>query len=246
MNVAQYSALALAAAQEITGRGRAVLVVGGSGFYLRSFLAPVADGMRTCPSAVLDASPPCAETGGPAGAGRRAEPDEPGRARRARHRQPPQGLERPGALHRLGIDACRALGRLHERAVSVRGLGGARGKDGAALGRTGGAHRRRTGARDAGQRPHRARSPSLLAAGLGSKPQAPRAPSGTGRRSTSSGGQGERLVRAWRARSPATRAPWSRSSGLGSAPSCRPTRSTTPPRGAGRGACSYGDGCRLR
>jgi tRNA dimethylallyltransferase len=49
MNVAQYSALALAAAQGIAGRGRAVLVVGGSGFYLRSFLAPVADGVQVPP-----------------------------------------------------------------------------------------------------------------------------------------------------------------------------------------------------
>lgn len=43
MNVALYSAMALRAAEDIVSRGRAVLIVGGSGFYLRSFFAPVAD-----------------------------------------------------------------------------------------------------------------------------------------------------------------------------------------------------------
>jgi tRNA dimethylallyltransferase len=43
MNAALYAPMALAAAQEISARGRGVLVVGGSGFYLRSFFAPVAD-----------------------------------------------------------------------------------------------------------------------------------------------------------------------------------------------------------
>jgi tRNA dimethylallyltransferase len=45
MNAALYAPMALAAAEEISARGRAVLVVGGSGFYLRSFFAPVADGL---------------------------------------------------------------------------------------------------------------------------------------------------------------------------------------------------------
>jgi tRNA dimethylallyltransferase len=45
MNAALYAPMALAAAEEIAARGRAVLVVGGSGFYLRSFFAPVADGL---------------------------------------------------------------------------------------------------------------------------------------------------------------------------------------------------------
>jgi tRNA dimethylallyltransferase len=43
MNVAAYAQLARLLAAEIAGRGRAVLVAGGSGFYLKSFLAPVAD-----------------------------------------------------------------------------------------------------------------------------------------------------------------------------------------------------------
>ena len=43
MNVARYAKLARAAAESIAGRGKRVLVVGGSGFYLKSFLAPVAD-----------------------------------------------------------------------------------------------------------------------------------------------------------------------------------------------------------
>jgi len=43
MNVASYAALARLVAREIEGRGRPVLVAGGSGFYLKSFFAPVAD-----------------------------------------------------------------------------------------------------------------------------------------------------------------------------------------------------------
>jgi tRNA dimethylallyltransferase len=45
MNAAIYAPMARAAADEILARGRAVLVVGGSGFYLRSFFAAVADGL---------------------------------------------------------------------------------------------------------------------------------------------------------------------------------------------------------
>jgi tRNA dimethylallyltransferase len=43
MDVARYTAMARAACADIATRGRAVLVVGGSGFYLKSFFAPVAD-----------------------------------------------------------------------------------------------------------------------------------------------------------------------------------------------------------
>jgi tRNA dimethylallyltransferase len=53
MNAAVYAAMALSAAEEITSRGKAVLVVGGSGFYLRSFFAPVADGV-VVPDAVRE------------------------------------------------------------------------------------------------------------------------------------------------------------------------------------------------
>jgi tRNA dimethylallyltransferase len=49
MNAALYAPMALAAAGEISARGREVLVVGGSGFYLRSFFAPVADGLEVPP-----------------------------------------------------------------------------------------------------------------------------------------------------------------------------------------------------
>ena len=45
MNAAVYASLARSAAEDIVGRGRKVLVVGGSGFYLRTFFAPVADGV---------------------------------------------------------------------------------------------------------------------------------------------------------------------------------------------------------
>ncbi|HVS51128.1 MAG TPA: tRNA (adenosine(37)-N6)-dimethylallyltransferase MiaA [Opitutaceae bacterium] len=42
-SVTHYVALAQRAVREIAARGRAVLVTGGSGFYLQSFFAPVAD-----------------------------------------------------------------------------------------------------------------------------------------------------------------------------------------------------------
>jgi tRNA dimethylallyltransferase len=43
MNAAVYASAARGAAEEIAGRGKKVLVVGGSGFYLRSFFGPVSD-----------------------------------------------------------------------------------------------------------------------------------------------------------------------------------------------------------
>jgi tRNA dimethylallyltransferase len=43
MDVARYLTLARAAVEGIAARGRPVLVTGGSGFYLKAFLAPVAD-----------------------------------------------------------------------------------------------------------------------------------------------------------------------------------------------------------
>ncbi len=49
MDVAQYVTQARAAVEEIQARGRPVLVVGGSGFYLKSFFAPVADEVAVSP-----------------------------------------------------------------------------------------------------------------------------------------------------------------------------------------------------
>ena len=43
MDVTLYLARARAVVADITARGRAVLVTGGSGFYLKAFFAPVAD-----------------------------------------------------------------------------------------------------------------------------------------------------------------------------------------------------------
>ena len=43
MDVTRYVELARAAVGDISGRGRQVLVVGGSGFYLKAFFGPVAD-----------------------------------------------------------------------------------------------------------------------------------------------------------------------------------------------------------
>jgi|CZKI01.1.fsa_nt_gi tRNA dimethylallyltransferase len=49
MNAALYASMAFNAAEEIAARGRPILVVGGSGFYLRSFFAPIADGLHVPP-----------------------------------------------------------------------------------------------------------------------------------------------------------------------------------------------------
>jgi tRNA dimethylallyltransferase len=43
MDVAKYVELACAACADIAGRGRRILVTGGSGFYLKAFFGPVAD-----------------------------------------------------------------------------------------------------------------------------------------------------------------------------------------------------------
>jgi tRNA dimethylallyltransferase len=51
MDVARYVGLALAAVRDIASRGKPVLVVGGSGFYLKAFFAPVADSVEV-PAAV--------------------------------------------------------------------------------------------------------------------------------------------------------------------------------------------------
>lgn len=50
MDVTRYVTRARAAIDDITARGRPVLVVGGSGFYLKSFLAPVADEVAVSPA----------------------------------------------------------------------------------------------------------------------------------------------------------------------------------------------------
>src|SRR4051794_27099293 len=43
MNITHYVTLVQTVVAEIEARGRAVLVAGGSGFYLKAFFAPVAD-----------------------------------------------------------------------------------------------------------------------------------------------------------------------------------------------------------
>jgi tRNA dimethylallyltransferase len=45
MDITRYVELARATVADLTARGRAVLVAGGSGFYLKAFFAPVADGV---------------------------------------------------------------------------------------------------------------------------------------------------------------------------------------------------------
>ena len=54
MDVTQYVAQARAAIEDILGRGRKVLVTGGSGFYLKAFFAPVADEVAV-PAALREA-----------------------------------------------------------------------------------------------------------------------------------------------------------------------------------------------
>ncbi len=49
MDVTGYVTKARAAVEEIATRGRAVLVTGGSGFYLKSFFAPIADDVVVAP-----------------------------------------------------------------------------------------------------------------------------------------------------------------------------------------------------
>ena len=50
MDITHYVALARRAVEEIAARGRALLVTGGSGFYLKSFFAPVADNVEISPT----------------------------------------------------------------------------------------------------------------------------------------------------------------------------------------------------
>ena len=64
MNIARYAALAEAAVADIAGRGRRVLVTGGSGFYLKSFFAPASDGV-VVPDPVREEVRLLERTGGP-------------------------------------------------------------------------------------------------------------------------------------------------------------------------------------
>jgi tRNA dimethylallyltransferase len=50
MNAALYASMARSAAESIRGRGKSILVVGGSGFYLSSFFAPLSDGVEVEPA----------------------------------------------------------------------------------------------------------------------------------------------------------------------------------------------------
>lgn len=65
MNVAEYASLARQTVEEIAARGRPMLVVGGSGFYLKSFFAPVADTVAVDPAVRIRVSEWMAEGGLP-------------------------------------------------------------------------------------------------------------------------------------------------------------------------------------
>ena len=68
MDVTRYVALARAACEEIAGRGRRVLVTGGSGFYLKAFFGPVADDVAV-PSELRSELQERLAAGGETGAG---------------------------------------------------------------------------------------------------------------------------------------------------------------------------------
>jgi tRNA dimethylallyltransferase len=66
MNVALYASMAREAAEEISARGRSVLVVGGSGFYLKSFFARITDAVEV-PAEIRAHVAALQESGGLAG-----------------------------------------------------------------------------------------------------------------------------------------------------------------------------------
>jgi tRNA dimethylallyltransferase len=66
VDVTYYVTNARCAAEDIAARGRAVLVVGGSGFYLKSFFAPVADEVRVPPELRTEIAAKLAADGLPA------------------------------------------------------------------------------------------------------------------------------------------------------------------------------------
>jgi tRNA dimethylallyltransferase len=111
MNVAAYCALARVAAEEIASRGKAVLVVGGSGFYLRSFFAPVSDGLEI-PALVRGRVAALMESGGlPALVGElgRLNPDGLGGLDAANPRRVANALERCIASGRTLAELARAF-----------------------------------------------------------------------------------------------------------------------------------------
>lgn len=66
MDITAYVVQAQAAVAAITARGRRVLVAGGSGFYLKSFFAPVADDVAVSPELRAEIAAQLAEQGLPA------------------------------------------------------------------------------------------------------------------------------------------------------------------------------------
>ena len=66
MDITRYIALARAAVGDIAARGKRVLVAGGSGFYLKSFFAPVADDVAVAPELRAEIAAKLAREGLPA------------------------------------------------------------------------------------------------------------------------------------------------------------------------------------
>jgi len=66
MDITRYIALARAVVEDIAARGKRVLVVGGSGFYLKSFFAPVADDVVVAPELRAEIAAQLARDGLPA------------------------------------------------------------------------------------------------------------------------------------------------------------------------------------
>jgi len=66
MDITRYIALARAAVDDIAARGKRILVTGGSGFYLKSFFAPVADDVAVAPELRADIATQLVRDGLPA------------------------------------------------------------------------------------------------------------------------------------------------------------------------------------
>ncbi|MGH7994773.1 MAG: tRNA (adenosine(37)-N6)-dimethylallyltransferase MiaA [Opitutaceae bacterium] len=96
MDVSRYARLAREAADEIAARGRQILVVGGSGFYLKCFFGPVADGIEVPPRIRAEVELRLREAGLPAAVEdlRRLNPDGLGEVDPSNPRRVARALER--------------------------------------------------------------------------------------------------------------------------------------------------------
>jgi tRNA dimethylallyltransferase len=113
MDVARYVALARAAAAQIGQRGRPILVVGGSGFYLQAFFSAVADEVEVSPAVRAEVAGRLAAGGLPAIVGelRRLNPAGLGGLDLANPRRVVRALERSLATGRPILELAAEFGR---------------------------------------------------------------------------------------------------------------------------------------